>query len=395
MFSTRLFALAAAGLIATGTVPITAAEFIPLGKLRASDQFSEPYAVSADGNTVVGIVLTTSGYEAVRWTFPTGIQSLGASPVSTANATTANGEYIVGGRVTESGGEPYRWSSAGGFQGLGDLPGGLVGGEATGVSSDGLVVVGSSSSGLGGEAFRWTVETGLVGLGLSPEGFRTMATGVSADGLVIVGNGRTVAPPGLGEQAFRWTAETGQVPLGDLPGGIFYSEAFGVSADGSVVVGKSAADFLDYTAFRWTAETGMVAIPVTETGGRTRWAEAVSGDGNVIVGIADSRFSTVAFAWDQFHGTRRLPELLESQGVDLTGWQLEIARGVSYDGSVIVGNGTNPSGEREAWLARFDAGTFIPEPSALVLAAAAAVLVLITGFLKKTMRAKSALARAD
>jgi len=47
-------------------------------------------------------------------------------------------------------------------------------------------------------------------------------------------------------------------PLGDLPGGEFYSRAFGVSADGTVVVGTSRGPdpgipFKTSTeAFRWT-----------------------------------------------------------------------------------------------------------------------------------------------
>ena len=47
--------------------------------------------------------------------------------------------------------------------------------------------------------------------------------------------------------------------LGDLPGGIFNSQAYGVSANGSVVVGRgnSANGF---EASRWTQETGMVGV---------------------------------------------------------------------------------------------------------------------------------------
>ncbi|MFN9735084.1 MAG: HAF repeat/PEP-CTERM domain-containing protein, partial [Microcystis sp.] len=72
------------------------------------------------------------------------------------------------------------------------------------------------------------------GLGDLPGGgFNSRATGVSADGSVVVGRGFSAN----GGQAFRWTQGTGMVGLGDLPEGIFYSSAAGVSADGSVVVG--------------------------------------------------------------------------------------------------------------------------------------------------------------
>ena len=44
--------------------------------------------------------------------------------------------------------------------------------------------------------------------------------------------------------------------VGDLPGGVFGSRAYGVSADGGVVVGESATGPFS-TAFRWTAAGGI------------------------------------------------------------------------------------------------------------------------------------------
>src|SRR5690606_27676125 len=49
------------------------------------------------------------------------------------------------------------------------------------------------------------------------------------------------------------------IPLGDLPGGDVYSMAYGVSADGSTVVGASRVAGGE-EAFRWTSETGMVGL---------------------------------------------------------------------------------------------------------------------------------------
>jgi len=49
---------------------------------------------------------------------------------------------------------------------------------------------------------------------------------------------------------------------------------------------------------------------------------------------------------------RRLADVLVSDyGLSLTGWTLVEARGVSADGKVIVGYGTNPSGQGESWIA--------------------------------------------
>ena len=65
---------------------------------------------------------------------------------------------------------------------------------------------------------------------------RSHATGVSADGSVIVGR--------VNEQAFRWTQEDGILCLGYLPVTgepryMRFSRAYAVSADGSVIVGES------------------------------------------------------------------------------------------------------------------------------------------------------------
>jgi uncharacterized membrane protein len=110
------------------------------------------------------------------------------------------------------------------------------------------------------------------------------------------------------------------VGLGDLAGGSFRSQALGVSGDGSIVVG-------------------------------------VANDGN-----------SEAFIWDASHGLRNLEDVLVNDlALNLTGWRLLAARGVSQDGLTIVGSGINPSGQNEAWLA------IIPEASTGLLLAAGLV----------------------
>jgi probable HAF family extracellular repeat protein len=237
------------------------------------------------------------------------------------------------------------------------------------VSANGSIVVGSSASERGGEAFRWTAATGMVGLGLSPDGFRTVANGVSDDGSVIVGDGRTVPEPTFGDQAFRWTAATGIVGLGDLPGGGLYSEARDVSEDGSVVVGRSTTDKPDFSAFRWTEATGMVELPPVRDGIPFVGAEGVSGNGKVIVGSG-------AIVWDEFHGSRVLRELLLEQGVDLGDWNPVVARSTSYDGETIAGLARSPTLGSQAFVARLNPGTFIPEPSSLVLSGIGLLIAL-------------------
>src|SRR5205814_1854459 len=92
------------------------------------------------------------------------------------------------------------------------------------------------------------------------------------------------------------------------------------------------------------------------------FAYATDADGSVIVGqIGFQR----AYVWDDAHGLRDLQDLLAAQGADLTGWTLERAFGVSGDGRTIVGDGKNPSGNSEAWIATLadESTSAIPLPA--------------------------------
>jgi probable HAF family extracellular repeat protein len=71
--------------------------------------------------------------------------------------------------------------------------------------------------------------------------------------------------------------------LGDLPGGSFYSRAYSVSSDGSVVVGSSESAS-GWEAFRWTSGSGMSGLGDLPGGCFGSWAYGVSSDGSVIVG---------------------------------------------------------------------------------------------------------------
>ena len=97
--------------------------------------------------------------------------------------------------------------------------------------------------------------------------------------------------------------------IGDLPGGWFESHALAISADGSVVVGAS------HSSAKSTIDTG-------------------------------------AFIWDAVNGMRSLQTIFTDEfGLDLTGWKLGAATGISDDGLTIVGTGINPEGNVEGWIA--------------------------------------------
>jgi len=149
--------------------------------------------------------------------------------------------------------------------------------------------------------------------------------------------------------------------LGDLPGGAFQSFPFGVSADGSVVVGYSNTGTGRNAAFRWTAESGMVSLGDLPGGRVDSKAFGVSADGSVVVGSSEStdsaascnRFSCAeAFRWEDLNGNGLVDpdEALNNHpefGLgDLPGESFHsIASGVSADGSVVVGSSEGDLGD--------------------------------------------------
>ena len=80
-------------------------------------------------------------------------------------------------------------------------------------------------------------------------------------------------------------------------------------------------------------------------------ARAASSDGSVVVGTGTSALGNEAFVWEADTGMRSIASVLQERGLDLGGWRLTEANGISADGRIVVGTGVNPSGATEAWLA--------------------------------------------
>jgi hypothetical protein len=72
----------------------------------------------------------------------------------------------------------------------------------------------------------------------------------------------------------------------------------------------------------------------------------------VIVGICSGAPNSEAFIWDQTRGMRTVASVLTAAGVNLTGYMLEFANGVSSDGKVVAGAGRDPQNYYQAWIAR-------------------------------------------
>jgi probable HAF family extracellular repeat protein len=135
--------------------------------------------------------------------------------------------------------------------------------------------------------------------------------------------------------------------LGTLPGGCC-SSAFGVSADGSVVVGVAWNDAGDRRAFRWTEASGMQDLGTL--GGGESAALGVSADGSVVVGWAyNAEGYQRAFRWTAAGGMEDLNVTYAS--LLTNGSVLEVASAISPDGRYIVGRGYNAAtGRTEAYL---------------------------------------------
>jgi len=313
---------------------------------------------------------------------------------SGANAVSADGRAVVGGTDVPGcrycGGVPFVWTVE---YGLLLLDESLYGGPATGLSTDHAFIVGTIGSIHDSlppcdEAYIWSAGA------IMRFGVYTDANGVSDDGSVIVG-GNSVPE--------RWTGATGWREMGPIDGAfVVGGGALGVTPDGGTVVGRAIwqrEGEYHIDGFVWTGGSGMRALPkfsvdqigaayaVSRGGGAIvgtvgtfnapravrwvgeqtveylgqlpnqppSWARGVSDDGEVIVGMYGGYPQQRVFIWDRRRGIRDLQnELVDEYGLDLSGWTLQSAHGVSANGRVIVGTGRAPLNRVRAW--RVDLG---------------------------------------
>jgi hypothetical protein len=323
----------------------------------------KPAAVSANGDVVVGnseVEIGESSYEVpIEWTAATGITALpepGASAVATG--VSADGSVIVGyGSVTvQYAGYSLQQEVDLVWQG-GNLPLALpytplfaneppgVGVSAPAVSANGDVVVGSDEMQHNGlsQGFEWSQTGGLVGLDGSYAGFYpyNAANAVSADGSVVVGSAPVYTP--TSSSPAMWTNSVTPVILSSMGG-----QAFGVSGNGSFVVGYGVSGFL------WTPASGGAV----NLGGVGAVPVGVSNDGSIIVGSEDSGSNDVqALVWLGSTTPQSLQTVLADQyglAAALNGWTLTAATAITPDGNTIVGYS---QGNGEGWIVQLNAPT--------------------------------------
>ena len=318
--------------------------FIPIVPLPNNDHCI-PYAISGDGNVIVGECPWPNQIEAFYYTVSEGIVGMGLVPGaygSTARAVSEDGSVIVGWHLFLEPGEfkGFRWTKTTGYDPLPPVPG-RVYQRATGIAGNVSIIVGSASNDLGENevGFRWTSAEGIVELGSLPPNppSTCRAAAISANGTYIAGFSD---PWEDSHRPIRWTSSSGSMlGLGTGPGTLPTVQA--ISGDGTVVVGSK----------RWRASNGWFPeeIPNIDV------AFSISKDGSSIVGRgwAGVGSQVAARVWSEPCGTKNLRDLLLSAGLaELNDWQLNIAFDVADDNRSIVGVGVNGQGQTQGFLAR-------------------------------------------
>ena len=321
--------------------------------LDASGSFSEAAAASQDGLVIVGHTDISGVIHAAIWngvsltTLP-----LGAYAEMRATGVSADGLTVVGFMVDVIGRTDAFYRDSLIFVSLASLSG-LLHTKATGVSGDGSLIVGTVSndfffSPIARDGFihdrvgvTLTVINprgdGVAGFGSRPF---TEMTGISADGSTSIGVSYSIgSSPTTDGLAFRRASNGTITSLGNLGGA--WSIPNAISANGAVIVGQSANGSSEEAfVYQNGTMTGLGFLP----GGSTSNATGVSADGSVIVGYGDvTGGATHAFTYanqtllDATEWMRSLngPGSLSAMSINLSNLPLEGAHHrplMSYDG---------------------------------------------------------------
>jgi hypothetical protein len=169
--------------------------------------------------------------------------------------------------------------AAAGFYDLG--PGATV----SGLSQDGSVAAGTSGAGY----FRWARGAGSINIGGTPPGGGAGGqAALSNDGRYI--SGTYLNPASALNEMSRYDHNTGQwTPLGGIGGisGTETSSGWGISGDGTSVVGLGWVSAGSANAIQWKSGGSTVGLGSTVTGRSTR-ANNVNVNGTVVVGWQDN-----------------------------------------------------------------------------------------------------------
>ncbi|MBL8877142.1 MAG: hypothetical protein JNM86_15215 [Phycisphaerae bacterium] len=204
-----------------------------------------------------------------------------------------------------------------------NLGGGI---EATGISDTGVVVGTDTNS---NQYFMWTAGGGMTWIGGvgGNDGYGGQAS-ISNDGTRIGGtniNGDT----GLGEMGLYDVGTGTWTNLGGIGGSIdnSTSSGWGISGDGSTLVGLGWQSDGQARAIKWSQGTGMVNMG-SSAPDRSSRANAANNNGSVIVGWQDNDNGRQGAVW--VNGVQKLI-------ADNDGFAVSEALAVSGDGQWVTG----------------------------------------------------------
>lgn len=188
--------------------------------------------------------------------------------------------------------------------------------------------------------YIWTPTGGAIHLGrFRPTAELTHATNLSHDGSTIVGWAQD--NPFADVFAWKWTQANGYQVLPDAPGAPFqYAQAWGANADASIIVGQGMSPSTRSHALVWRDGVPSVLPPVM--GYRDTVARGVTDDGSMIIGtLAGSLVGLrdTAAIWTAETNWVPLLDFIRGKGFDIPDYYaapFDLMR-ISADGRTISG----------------------------------------------------------
>jgi len=324
------------------TGPDCVAIFEPIARVSGQDGACEARGISGDGSLVVGFCQDSS-YTSVAFSWTNGVMSPleDGGGGGEAYGVSTNGSIVVG----KAGGYPAKWVN--GTRQMHLTLAGTDDDDASGyimdVSADGnrlagystdpyhiyyWVYWGSAANALPTQFWHWA----------ALQTFQSMAD----DGDLLVGS---TYENGLYRAAYFKISVGFTLWFQDV-GSDRDHYAYAVSSNGSTVVGEShlmGDPTQEREAVVWR---NFMSPDLLGVSGR---ADVVNANGTVIAGIGEfSGNSNAPYLWRD-GDVVALQSALTSVDADISGWTLTAIKGMSSDGSVLVGYGINPSGVVQAW----------------------------------------------
>jgi hypothetical protein len=245
------------------------------------------------------------------------------------------GNYNVG-AVSDNGvvsmhtsaGGIYKWNAAGGLIQIGSISNGYPAAGRTVVSNDGTKISSSVTNAATGfneistydvASSTWVNRGGLVPTGW--DGSVSSTWGMSTNGSTVVGLGYLTA---ANAHAVKWDEAGGMIDLGSMVSGRS-SRANAINAAGTVIVGWQDEPTGTRSGAKW--QDGVESFITDNNGNNVGEAGGISADGNTIIGAANPN----PYVWNATSGLTYITH--PNASFNFKGG----ATGISADGKTVIG----------------------------------------------------------